>query len=197
MVASTVCCFCKFAGGERAVLAHLRRRHAGLLAPRGAGRAKGPICHLCGYRHDNIERPGWARRRKVYERGSRAQTLGEVDTRRRHFKFSPIRVPPRAKKISEVSFIHTPCPGPYLGQPDPQGRRFCTRCNRPHHEVPRVGDRYYMVLGGSGMASGEVAFPLVFGEGGTFRAEPPVLLSEAPWLRDKLERLRGSSASPG
>ena len=186
---SETCCICPFSGTERAVRAHLAKVHPNLIAPAVAGRAAGPTCHLCGYVHDPIDRPGWATRRRTYSRGKIAKLAAAMDSRKGSLRLGEVRVPKGVTHVSGVSVLWEPCIGPYVGAPDDQGRRFCQKDGRYHHLVPKPGERIYYTLTPTGAPDGEVVIPIVFGEGGAYRAEAPVELRKNPALRALLQSL--------
>jgi hypothetical protein len=133
----------------------------------------------------------------VYARGKIARMNAEVDSRKRWLTMGTVPVPKNVTRISEVTVIWEPCKGPYKGIPDDQGRRYCQKDGRYHHLVPKPGERIYYTLSGAGMKNGDTVFPIIFGEGGSYRVEPPVELRNDPHLREYLRSLKEGRRTPG
>lgn len=132
------CCFCAYTGTTRAVKAHIASAHAHLRPPNTFGRPKGVPCPLCGFVHDDIARPGWAIRRKRFERGKVvAATAGVLPGG--HFQtIGTFAIPPGARRIARIELRVSPCRGPFLGREDRDWRRFCLTCKRPHFDAQRL-----------------------------------------------------------
>lgn len=129
------CCFCAFEGPERAVKAHISGAHADLRPPLSFGRSKGSPCPLCGFVHDEVARPGWAIRRKKFERGKVVAAAAGVVPGGQLQTLGTFVVPPGVKKIRRIVVRVSPCRGPFIGRGDGDGRRFCLTCNRPHFDA--------------------------------------------------------------
>ncbi len=141
------CCYCAYVGPEQAVRTHLALAHPDLRPPRSFGRPKGNPCSLCGFEHDEIARPGWAFRRKKFVRGKVMAAAGGVLPDGHLQTIGTFVVPPGVRKIARVEVRVSMCRGPFVGRGDPDGRRFCTSCSRPHFDArkPRPPKCWFMI----------------------------------------------------
>ncbi len=129
------CCFCAYRGTARAVRTHIAVGHPELRPPISFGRPKGVVCPLCGFVHDDVARPGWASRRKRFERGKVVTVLGDVAPNVGFQTLGEITVPPGVSNIKRIELKLSMCRGPFVGPEDSDGRRFCLTCKRPHFDA--------------------------------------------------------------
>lgn len=142
------CCFCAYEGTDRAVRTHIAVAHPLLRPPVSFGRSKGLTCSLCGFMHDEIARPGWAIRRKKFERGKVVTVVGGVTPNVGLLTLGRFTVPSGVTKIARIELRRSPCRGTFVGPGDREGRRFCLTCNRPHFDArkPTPGKCHFMMI---------------------------------------------------
>lgn len=130
------CCFCAYTStSARGVRAHIAKKHSGAAPPRTMGKAKGPICDLCGWSHndtDETPREGWALRRKRFARGKITAVSGTVTPNSGFLTLGEMRVPKGAKRIKRITVSYQVCQGPFTGPIDEGGRRYCVSCRMLH-----------------------------------------------------------------
>ncbi len=142
------CCFCVYEGPERAVLTHISVAHPDIRPPKSFGRPKGNPCPLCRFEHDEVARPGWAVRRKKFERGKVVAVVAGVVPGGQRQTMGTFVVPRGVSKIARIEFRISQCRGPFIGRGDADGRRFCRSCNRPHFDArkPPPGKCWFMMI---------------------------------------------------
>ncbi len=142
------CCFCAYKGNTRSVKTHIAVAHQLLRAPNSFGRPRGAPCPLCGFVHDEIARPGWAIRRKRFERGKIVSAVGAVAPNVGLQTIGAFEVPRDASRIKRIEVRLSPCRGPFMGHEDLDGRRFCLTCKRPHFDArkPTPRKRRFMMI---------------------------------------------------
>ena len=132
------CCYCDFESSENGVRAHVAKVHKASTPPRIWGRTAGPVCNLCGWSHtatDATPRDGWGNRRKHLERGKIVAVQAAIPGPGRFYTLGEFAVPTGVTGLKRVVVTIEPCHGPFLGTPDSQGRRYCSRDQRYHFVV--------------------------------------------------------------
>lgn len=142
------CCFCAYEAPARALQAHISKAHPRLRRPKAFGRSKGNSCLQCGFVHDEIARPGWAIRRKKFERGKVVTVVGGVAPNVGLQTLGRFTVPRGVSKIIRIEFHSSPCRGPFIGPEAEDGRRFCLTCNCPHFDARKAtpGNCRFMMI---------------------------------------------------